>query len=330
MDIGMVGLGRMGANMSRRLLHGGHRITGYDADPQAVSVLQSHGGKAAASLEALVHALVAPRVIWLMLPTSQISNTLSTLAPLLSAGDCVIDGGNTFYQDSIRRARTLGLLGLSFVDVGVSGGVWGRERGYCLMIGGEQAVVQRLEPLFMTLAPASGDDSGAAGAERGFLHCGPAGAGHFVKMVHNGIEYGVMAALAEGFDILRGAGFARRETVGPGIDPAHYAYDFNLADIAEVWRHGSVISSWLLDLSAMSLLLDGDLADFSEQVPDSGAGRWTVRAALDEGVPSPVLTAALYQRFSSRDRDAFGRRLLSALRYQFGGHVAGPGPVPEK
>lgn len=320
MDIGMVGLGRMGANMVRRLLRGGHHCAVYDANPHAATALQQFGAQPAASLAELVRGLPQPRVVWLMLPVNQIDTTLAELTPLLESGDVVVDGANAFYQDTIRRSQELDRRGLRLVDAGVSGGVWGLERGYCLMLGGDKADIAFLEPLFITLAPVE-PGSQAKGAERGFLHCGPAGAGHFVKMVHNGIEYGVMAAISEGFNILQRAGFGHDADPAPGIDPAHYHYQFNLADIAEVWRHGSVISSWLLDLTAMSLLLDPELTEFSDRVADSGEGRWTVRAAIDEGVPAPVLTAALYQRFTSRNHADFANRLLSALRYQFGGHV---------
>jgi 6-phosphogluconate dehydrogenase len=332
MRIGMIGLGRMGAAMVRRLLKGGHDCAVYDLDLRAVAALEREGAAGARSVAEFIAGLARPRVVWLMVPAAVTDATLGTIVPLLEEGDTVIDGGNSYYRDDIRRAGELRGEGIHYVDVGTSGGVWGEERGYCLMIGGEKETVERLDPLFAALAPGIGaaprtpgrEKSGGT-AERGYLHCGPAGAGHFVKMVHNGIEYGLMAAYAEGLNILRhaGAGKEAREAdaeTAPLRDPEYYRYDLNLTDIAELWRRGSVISSWLLDLTAQALLDSPDLEDFQGHVADSGEGRWTIMAAIDEGVPAPVLSAALYERFSSRGGAGFADRLLSALRHEFGGH----------
>ncbi len=333
MQLGMIGLGRMGANMTRRLMRAGHVCVGYDVHQEAVRALEAEGGRAAASLENLVAQLDPPRVCWLMLPAAIVDGTLAQLSPLLSPGDIVIDGGNSYYHDDIRRAGELAVRKLHYVDVGVSGGVWGLQRGYCLMIGGEEPIVRYLDPIFAALAPGNamapptpGRAQADGTAAQGYLHCGPNGAGHFVKMVHNGIEYGVMAAYAEGFNILEHADCGQHprpadaETT-PLEHPEHYQYDFNLADIAEVWRRGSVISSWLLDLTAQALLEDADLKAFSGRVADSGEGRWTVKAAIDESVPIPVISAALYARFSSRGEDDYAEKLLSAMRAAFGGHA---------
>jgi 6-phosphogluconate dehydrogenase len=332
MQLGMIGLGRMGANMVRRLMRGGHSCVVHDRAPTAVAALVSENAMGAASLEEFVRKLTVPRAIWVMVPASVVDATIAELRPLLSPGDILIDGGNSHYVDDIRRAADLSRAGIHYVDVGTSGGVWGLERGYCMMIGGENAVVEKLDPLFVTLAPGGGDTPATVGrnrtgtAERGYLHCGTSGAGHFVKMVHNGIEYGLMAAYAEGFNILRHAnaglasGAADAETA-PLREPEHYRYTFALADIAEVWRRGSVISSWLLDLTAAALANGEDLEAFEGRVSDSGEGRWTLQAGIDEGVPTPVLTAALYERFSSRGAANYQDKLLSAMRYQFGGHL---------
>jgi 6-phosphogluconate dehydrogenase len=332
MQLGMIGLGRMGANMVRRLLADGHRCWVYDVDPAAVARLAGEGALATSSPQEMVEALAPPRALWLMVPAPFVDQTLARFAPLLGRGDVVIDGGNSRHHDDLRRARELGARGIHHVDVGTSGGVWGRERGYCLMIGGEAEIVRRLEPIFATLAPAKdtasrtpGREGAPRGGERGFLHCGPHGAGHFVKMVHNGIEYGLMAAYAEGFDILRHAEAGLHQRDGdaettPLEHPEHYEYQLDLPEIAELWRRGSVIGSWLLDLTASALQKDPELAGFEGRVSDSGEGRWTIEAAVDEGVPAPVLTAALFARFSSRGAAAFANRLLSALRSEFGGH----------
>jgi 6-phosphogluconate dehydrogenase len=331
MQIGMIGLGRMGANMVRRLIKAGHSCVVNDIHVDAVQALAAEGATGSTSLADFVSKLEQPRAIWLMLPAAIVDGMLEKLVPLLQPGDTVIDGGNSYYVDDLRRAAMLREKGLEYVDVGTSGGVYGLERGYCLMIGGPQAVVQRLDPIFATLAPGfeaaprtPGRD-GSGTAERGYLHCGPNGAGHFVKMIHNGIEYGIMAAYAEGLNILghADAGKAGRtadaETT-PLRNPDHYQYDLNLADISELWRRGSVISSWLLDLTALSLLQDPNLNNFEGRVSDSGEGRWTLMAAIDESVPAPVLSSALYARFSSRGEDDFADKLLSAMRFQFGGH----------
>ena len=332
MQVGMIGLGRMGANMVRRLLHGGHSCVVYDRAATAVAALVTEKATGAASLEELVRKLTAPRAIWIMVPASVVDATIAELRPILGPGDILIDGGNSHYVDDMRRSADLKLAGIHYVDVGTSGGVWGLERGYCMMIGGEKAVVEELDPLFTTLAPGRGDTSATAGrrldgtAERGYLHCGGSGAGHFVKMVHNGIEYGLMAAYAEGFNLLRHANVgltpatADAETA-PLREPAHYPYTFALADIAEVWRRGSVISSWLLDLTAAALANGENLDAFEGRVSDSGEGRWTLQAGIDVGVPTPVLTAALHERFSSRGAANYQDKLLSAMRYQFGGHM---------
>ena len=332
MQIGIVGLGRMGGDMTRRLLRAGHRCVVYDIHPDAVQALTSEGAVGATRLDDFIAKLGAPRAVWLMAPAAAVDPLLRDLVPLLARGDIVIDGGNSHFHDDLRRAADLAKTGLHYVDVGTSGGVWGNERGYCLMIGGEADIVHRLDPVFQSLAPGidaaprTGRTRSDGTAERGYLHCGPHGAGHFVKMVHNGIEYGLMAAYAEGLNILRGAGAGLRENVvdaetTPLRHPEYYRYDFKLAEIAEVWRRGSVIASWLLDLTAAALSEDQDLAKFAGRVSDSGEGRWTVNAAVDEGVPVPVITAALYARFSSRGENAFADRLLSAMRYEFGGHV---------
>jgi 6-phosphogluconate dehydrogenase len=336
MQLGMIGLGRMGANMVRRLLHGGHQCVVYDANPQAAQALAGEGAMAAASLDDFVHKLTPRRAVWLMVPAAVVDHMLGDLTDRLQRDDIVIDGGNSYYIDDIRRAEALMPKGIHYLDVGTSGGIWGQERGYCLMIGGPEQAVRHLDPVFRALAPGRGVIDRTPGRERiggtaedGYLHCGPTGAGHFVKMVHNGIEYGLMAAYAEGLNILRHANVGKRgrtidaETT-PLRNPEHYQYDFNLRDVAEVWRRGSVVASWLLDLTASALVKDPDLAKFSGRVSDSGEGRWTVTAAIDEGAPAPVLSAALYQRFSSRGEDEFADKVLSAMRFEFGGHVERP------
>jgi 6-phosphogluconate dehydrogenase len=334
MQLGMIGLGRMGANMVRRLIKKGHNCVVFDRSPQAVDDLVKEKAAGAASLAELVEKLAKPRAIWLMVPAAVVDDTIADLVPRLETGDILIDGGNSYYVDDIRRAKDLTPRKIHYVDVGTSGGVWGLERGYCMMIGGETEIIKRLDPIFATLAPGMGDIPRTIGrekidgtAEQGYLHCGPNGAGHFVKMVHNGMEYGIMAAYAEGLAILRAAnvgkeanGAADAETT-PLRDPEHYQYDLNLRDIAEVWRRGSVIASWLLDLTANALLQDPSLSKFAGHVSDSGEGRWTIKAAIDEAVPAPVLTSALYERFSSRGEADFANKLLSAMRYQFGGHI---------
>jgi 6-phosphogluconate dehydrogenase len=332
MELAMIGLGRMGANMVRRLLSAGHQCVVYDVNPEAVHSLVQEGAVGATSFADLSEKLSKPRAVWLMVPSGVVDTTLNSLVPHLQPGDMVIDGGNSYYHDDIRRAAELGAQGLEYLDVGTSGGVWGLERGYCLMIGGNQAPVQHLDPIFAALAPGIGAIARTPGrehvggtAELGYLHCGPSGAGHFVKMVHNGIEYGLMQAYAEGLNILRHANIGHHtrdldaETT-PLQHPEYYQYDLNLADVAELWRRGSVIASWLLDLTASALLESPELEDFSGRVSDSGEGRWTISAAIDEAVPTPVLSAALYARFSSRGENQFAERLLSALRLQFGGH----------
>jgi 6-phosphogluconate dehydrogenase len=333
MQIGMIGLGRMGANMVRRLLRGGHQCVVYDPNTQAVQDLAKEGATPTASLAELAQKLQPPRPVWLMIPAGLVDRVLGDLTALLQRGDIVIDGGNSYYIDDIRRAQELSGRGIQYIDAGTSGGVWGLERGYCLMIGGPEDSVRRLDPIFRTLAPGAGDIVRTPGrekrggtAELGYLHCGPSGAGHFVKMVHNGIEYGVMAAYAEGLNILRHAnvgkvGRAHDAETTPLRHPEHFRYDFDLADVAELWRRGSVIASWLLDLTAKALARDSELAKFTGHVSDSGEGRWTVTAAIEEGAPAPVLSAALYQRFSSRGEDEFAGKVLSAMRYEFGGHV---------
>jgi 6-phosphogluconate dehydrogenase (decarboxylating) len=322
----------MGANMAHRLIAGGHQCVVFDRAPKAVEELTRAKAVGASSIVDLVKKLETPRAIWLMVPAGVVDATIGELLPHLTRGDILIDGGNSYYIDDIRRAQELKPKGIQYVDVGTSGGVWGRERGYCLMIGGDPAVVKHLDPIFAQLAPGAGDIPRTPGreaiggtAERGYLHCGPSGGGHFVKMVHNGIEYGIMAAYAEGLGILRGANIGKRDhavdaETTPLRDPEHYQYDFNLTDIAEVWRRGSVIASWLLDLSAAALIKDPDLKRFQGRVSDSGEGRWTIRAAIDEAVPVPVLSSALYERFSSRGEADFADKLLSAMRFEFGGH----------
>ena len=333
MQLGMIGLGRMGANMVRRLIKGGHQCVVFDMSPKAVQGLVEENAVGSSSLTDFVKKLAKPRVVWLMVPAAVTDKTIADLLPHLNAEDIVIDGGNSYYVDDIRRAKELAPKKIHYVDVGTSGGVWGLERGYCMMIGGENGVVKHLDPIFVTLAPGIGDIPRTAGrdkvggtAEQGYLHCGPNGAGHFVKMVHNGIEYGLMAAYAEGFGILRSANIGKQQheidaETTPLRDPEHYQYDFNLRDIAELWRRGSVVASWLLDLQAIALLKDPTLASFGGRVSDSGEGRWTIKAAIDEAVPAHVLTAALYERFSSRGESEFADKLLSAMRYEFGGHV---------
>ena len=336
MEIGMIGLGRMGANMVRRLVRQQHRCVVFDRSPQAVNALVAENAVGAASLQELVQKLAKPRTVWLMVPAAAVDGTIADLLPHLESGDILIDGGNSYYVDDIRRATELAAKKIHYVDVGTSGGVWGLERGYCMMIGGERQVVDRLDPIFRTLAPGVGDLSRTPGrenlpgtAEQGYLHCGPNGAGHFVKMVHNGIEYGLMAAYAEGMAILRNANIGKAshdvdaETT-PLRHPEHYQYDFDLADIAEVWRRGSVVASWLLDLTATALAADASLGGFAGRVSDSGEGRWTINAAIDESVPAPVLTTALYARFASRGEADYQDKLLSAMRFQFGGHHEKP------
>jgi 6-phosphogluconate dehydrogenase len=334
MKIGMIGLGRMGSNMARRLIRKGHSCVVYNRSPQPMNELIKEKAIGATSLADVVKKLERPRAIWLMVPAAVVDDTIADLSPHLEAGDMLIDGGNSYYVDDLRRTKQLASQKIHYVDVGTSGGVWGLERGYCMMVGGETEVIQRLDPIFAALAPGiaaaprtGGRDKINGTAEQGYLHCGPNGAGHFVKMIHNGIEYGIMAAYAEGLSVLRSAnvgiranGAADAETT-PLRDPEHYQYDMNLRDIAEVWRRGSVIASWLLDLTAAALLQDPDLAKFAGRVSDSGEGRWTIKAAIDEAVPAPVLTTALYERFSSRGEADFANKLLSAMRYEFGGHL---------
>ncbi len=336
MQLGMIGLGRMGANMVRRLIKHGHNCVVFDRSPQTVGALTKENAVGASSLVDLVKKLEKPRALWLMVPAAVVDQTIADLLPHLDPGDILIDGGNSYYIDDIRRAKELAAKRLHYVDVGTSGGVWGLERGYCMMIGGEKEVVQRLDPIFSTLAPGMGDiprtpglDKAEGTSEQGYLHCGPNGAGHFVKMVHNGIEYGIMAAYAEGLSVLRSANVGKQEgqidaETTPLRDPEHYQYDLDLKNIAEVWRRGSVIASWLLDLTAAALLEDPALSKFAGRVSDSGEGRWTIKAAIDEAVPTPVLTASLYERFSSRGEADFANKLLSAMRYEFGGHLEKP------
>jgi len=335
-QLGMIGLGRMGANMVRRLIKDGHRCVVFDHLPEAVKALTRDQAVGVASLADLVKQLDKPRAIWLMVPAAVVDQTIGELVPMLEAGDTLIDGGNSYYIDDIRRAKDLGAKGIHYVDVGTSGGVWGLERGYCMMIGGDREVVQRLDPIFTTLAPGIGNLTRTPGreklvgtSEQGYLYCGANGAGHFVKMVHNGIECGMMAAYAEGMSILRSANIGKQQgeinaETTPLREPEHYQFDLNLADITEVWRRGSVISSWLLDLTADALAKDSALFGFAGRVSDSGEGRWTIKAAIDEGVPAPVLTTALYARFSSRGDSDFQDKLLSAMRYGFGGHLEKP------
>jgi 6-phosphogluconate dehydrogenase len=338
MELGMIGLGRMGASMVQRLLRAGHKCVVYDMSAKAVEASEQQGATGAGSLEEFASKLAKPRAIWLMVPAGVVDETLAKLVPLLEADDTIIDGGNSYYHDDIHRSERLKAKGIHYVDAGTSGGVWGADRGYCLMIGGEDAVVQRLDPIFKSLAPGIGDIARTPGrekmggtAEQGYLYCGPSGAGHFVKMVHNGIEYGMMAAYAEGLNILRNANAGKQKgaidaETTPLRNPEYYQYDLNLADVTEVWRRGSVVASWLLDLAARALIDSHDLENFSGHVSDSGEGRWTIRAAIDESVPAPVLSAALYERFSSRGEDEFADKLLSALRYQFGGHLEKTAP----
>ena len=340
MQLGMIGLGRMGANMVRRLLKGGHDCVVFDMSQKAVEELVREKAAGATSLQELVQKLQKPRALWLMVPAAVVDKTISDLTPYLEAGDTLIDGGNSYYIDDQRRAETLVSRGIHYVDVGTSGGVWGLERGYCMMIGGEVDTVRRLDPIFKELAPGTGDiprtpgrDGLGGTAELGYLHCGPNGAGHFVKMVHNGIEYGLMAAYAEGLGILRNANVGKQQAevnaeTTPLRDPKHYQYDLDLREITEVWRRGSVIASWLLDLTAGALVDDPNLSKFEGRVSDSGEGRWTINAAVDEGVPAPVLSAALYARFRSRGQASYQDKLLSAMRFQFGGHVELPGGKP--
>ena len=337
MQIGMIGIGRMGGDMVRRLLRAGHGCVVYGRNPEAVARLVAEGATGTDSHARFMAELRSPRVVWLMVPAAAVDGVIAQIAPLLAPGDIIVDGGNSFYQDDIRRYAMLAERGVRYLDVGTSGGVWGRERGYCLMVGGDGEAVAQLDPLFAALAPGRaaapptpGRDGSGSTAEQGYLHCGPSGAGHFVKMVHNGIEYGLMAAYAEGFNILRHAniGSAGRETdaeTTPLRNPEHFRYDLELAEIAELWRRGSVIPSWLLDLSARAFLESPALEGFAGRVSASGEGRWTIAAAIEEGVPAPVLSAALFQRFSSRGEADFADRLLSAMRYQFGGHREKPG-----
>jgi 6-phosphogluconate dehydrogenase len=336
MQLGMVGLGRMGANMVRRLLKGGHHCIVFDLSLKAVQDLTGEGATGASSFADLVKKLEKPRAIWVMVPAAAVDKTIANVLPFLEAGDTLIDGGNSYYVDDMRRAKELAAKGIHYVDVGTSGGIWGLERGYCMMIGGEMEVVRRMDPIFTTLAPGIGNiprtpgrDKLGGTAEQGYLHCGPNGAGHFVKMVHNSIEYGIMAAYAEGFGVLKAACAGKVQSEAdaestPLRDPEYYQYEFNLTDISEVWRRGSVITSWLLDLTATALAGDPNLSQFAGRVSDSGEGRWTIKAAIDEDVPVPVLTTALYERFTSRGAAAFQDKLLSAMRFGFGGHLEKP------
>jgi 6-phosphogluconate dehydrogenase len=333
MQLGMIGLGRMGAHMVRRLVQDGHQCVVFDRSAEAVKDLVKDKVVGATSLADFMKKLTKPRAVWLMVPAGVVDRAIADLLPLLEAGDILIDGGNSYYVDDIRRAKDLASKGVHYVDVGTSGGVWGLERGYCMMIGGEPEVVQQLDPIFATLAPGIGNipqtlgrEKLAGTAEQGYLHCGPNGAGHFVKMVHNGIEYGIMAAYAEGLGVLNAANAGTKQTetdaeTTPLRNPEHYRFELNLADIAEVWRRGSVIASWLLDLTATALAADAKLTKFTGRVSDSGEGRWTIKAAIDEGVPVPVLTAALYERFASRGEADYQDKLLSAMRFGFGGHI---------
>ena len=336
MQLGMIGLGRMGANMVRRLLHGGHECVVYDTSAQVVEQMAKEKAIGTASLAAFASSLAKPRVVWMMVPAGVVDATVAAVLPHLERGDILIDGGNSYYIDDIRRAKELAPKGIHYADVGTSGGVWGLERGYCMMIGGEPETVKHLDPIFATLAPGRGDiprtpgrEKAGGTAELGYLHCGPSGAGHFVKMVHNGIEYGLMAAYAEGLNVLKAANVGKKtgqsdaETT-PLREPEHYQYDLNLPDITELWRRGSVVASWLLDLTSAALMQSADLSNFAGRVSDSGEGRWTIKAAIDEGVPAHVLSSALYERFSSRGEADFADKLLSAMRYEFGGHVEKP------
>jgi 6-phosphogluconate dehydrogenase len=332
MQLGMIGLGRMGANMVRRLLKAGHQCIVFDRSPQVVANMTKEKAVGASSLADFVRKLEKPRAVWLMVPAAVVDQSIADLLPLLEPGDIVIDGGNSYYVDDIRRAKELAAKQINYMDVGTSGGVWGKDRGYCMMIGGPDQAVRRLDPIFKALAPGAGDIPRTPGreklggtAELGYLHCGPSGAGHFVKMVHNGIEYGVMAAYAEGLAVLRHANVGKKQheidaETTPLRDPEHYQYDLDLRDIAEVWRRGSVIASWLLDLTATALAKDPSLAEFAGRVSDSGEGRWTIKAAIDEGVPAHVLTTSLYERFSSRGEAEYANKILSAMRQAFGGH----------
>ena len=336
MQLGMIGLGRMGANMVRRLIRNGHQCVVYDRSEQAVGDLVRENAVGATSLADLAKKLQKPRALWLMVPAAVVDKTIADLVPLVEAGDVLIDGGNSYYVDDIRRANELAPKKIHYVDVGTSGGVWGLERGYCMMIGGDDEVVQRLDPIFATLAPGMGEiprtpdrPKNRGTAENGYLHCGSNGAGHFVKMVHNGIEYGIMAAYAEGIGVLRDANIGKKQgevdaETTPLRDSQHYQYDLDLGEIAEVWRRGSVITSWLLDLTAGALIKDANLSQFAGRVSDSGEGRWTIKAAIDEGVPVPVLTTALYERFASRGEADYQDKLLSAMRFGFGGHLEKP------
>ena len=333
MQLGMIGLGRMGANLVRRLMHNGHRCVAYDVNADAVKALEAEGAVGTTSLAEFVAALEKPRNIWIMVPAGIVDSTLEQLVPLLDPDDVLIDGGNSYYRDDITRSKALAPKGLHYLDVGTSGGVWGLERGYCLMIGGDTAAVRRLDPIFKTIAPGEGTALLTPGREpgstasQGYMHCGPSGAGHFVKMVHNGIEYGMMAAIAEGLSIIKGAGIGLQENAThdaentPLRDPEAYQYEIDVRDVAEVWRRGSVVSSWLIDLAAAALAKSPNLDEFGGRVSDSGEGRWTVEAAIDEGVPAPVITASLFQRFESRDLGVFTGKILSALRSEFGGHA---------
>jgi 6-phosphogluconate dehydrogenase len=333
MQLGMVGLGRLGANLVRRLIRGGHDCVVFDMFPKAVQELAAEKATPSTSLEDLVKKMAKPRAVWLMVPAAVVDETIAKVLPSLEAGDILIDGGNSYYIDDIRRAQELQAKQIHYVDVGTSGGVWGLDRGYCMMIGGEDDVVKRLDPIFATLAPGVGDIPRTPGrekiggtAEQGYLHCGPNGAGHFVKMVHNGIEYGLMAAYAEGLNVLKNADVGKRQhevdaETTPLRDPEHYQYELNLADVTEVWRRGSVISSWLLDLTASAMVGDPTLKEFAGRVSDSGEGRWTIKAAIDEGVPVSVLSSALFERFSSRGNADFQDKVLSAMRFGFGGHL---------
>jgi 6-phosphogluconate dehydrogenase len=341
MQLGMIGLGRMGANMVRRLISRGHSCVVFDRSPQAVGELVKDHAVGAESLVDFVKNIEKPRAVWLMVPAAVVDQTIADLLQHLEPGDILIDGGNSYYIDDIKRAKDLAPRKIHYVDVGTSGGVWGLERGYCMMIGGEKEVVEHLDPLFSTLAPGKGDIPSTPGseklagtAEQGYLHCGPNGAGHFVKMVHNGIEYGIMAAYAEGLSVLRSANVGKRQEgidaeTTPLRDPEHYQYELDLKDIAEVWRRGSVIASWLLDLTATALAQDPGLSKFAGRVSDSGEGRWTIKAAIDEAVPTPVLTASLYERFSSRGEADYADKLLSAMRFEFGGHLEKPAEKSE-
>jgi 6-phosphogluconate dehydrogenase len=332
----MIGLGRMGANMVRRLLRGNHQCVVFDLSPKAIEALVQEDATGASSFEDMARKLERPRAVWLMVPAAAVDSTIASIVPHLESGDILIDGGNSYYVDDIRRAHELASKGINYVDVGTSGGVWGLNRGYCMMIGGPEQAVKHLDPIFRTLAPGTGDIPRTPGreqlggtAELGYLHCGASGAGHFVKMVHNGIEYGVMAAYAEGLNLLRHANAGKKEHAAdaettPLRDPELYQYDFNLRDIAEVWRRGSVIASWLLDLTAAALTQDPALSEFGGRVSDSGEGRWTIKAAIDAAVPVPVLSTALYERFASRGEADFADKLLSAMRYEFGGHLEKP------